>query len=160
MGKIATPIRRKSVQLPILVVEDNIDQWTIIKSALAQCFPEVEPIWLSDADQTLEYLSNTSPNKLPLLILLELCLPDQESGLALLEAIKADAIYRQVPVVILSRSQDQDVVSRSYGLGITSYIVKPTVYQEWLTRFYSFRRYWWESVTLPQRPSKLKQNRS
>ncbi|MCK8490969.1 MULTISPECIES: response regulator [Spirosoma] len=142
--------------MPILVVEDNADQWLIIRSALAQCFPEVEPIWVNNPMQALKYLESclSDETKLPRLILLDLYLPRREDSWILLEAIKSNSVYRQVPIVVLSGSQDHDDVVKSYTFSIASYIVKPITYHQWLTCFYTFRRYWWESVTLPQRSLK------
>lgn len=151
MGKQATQKRRKANRIPILIVEDNADQWLIIRAALSQCFPEVEPIWVNNPAQTLKYLETSSAdeNKLPRLILLDLYLPRREDSWGLLESIKTHSLYRQVPVVVLSHSQDHKDIAKSYTYSIASYIVKPFTFHQWLTCFYTFRRYWWESVTLP-----------
>jgi CheY-like chemotaxis protein len=151
MGKLPVQKRRKANRLPILVVEDNADQWLIIRSALAQCFPEAEPIWTNSAALTLKNLENCLPDidKLPRLILMDLHLPRRDDGLSLLESIKEHPIYRQVPVVVLSSSQDRDDLAKAYMFSIASYIVKPITYHQWLTCFYTFRRYWWEVVALP-----------
>ena len=153
MGKITTPKRQKANRIPILIVEDNADHWLIIRSALSQCFPEVEPIWVNNAPQTLKHLENCSPDesRLPRLILLDLYLPRREDSWGLLESIKNHPVYRHVPVVGLSSSQNHDDIVKSYMIGIVSYIVKPVTYHQWLTCFHTFRSYWWESVTLPKR---------
>ena len=146
--------RRKADRIPILIIEDNADHWLIIRSALSQCFPEVEPVWMNNSVQTLKYLESCLPDesKLPRLILMDLRLPRPEDGWALLEAIKTSDFYRQVPVVMLSSSQDRQDIEKAYSLSVASYIVKPGTYHQWLNCFYSFRRYWWETVILPARP--------
>lgn len=151
MAKLSSTRRRKPNRIPILVVEDNADQWLIIRSALSQCFPEVEPIWVNTADQANIYLDGCSFDevKLPRLILLDLYLPRREDSLGLLVGVKAHPVYRQVPVIMLSESDEAEDIARSYAAGVASYIVKPTTYHQWLTCFYTFRRYWWESVKLP-----------
>ncbi len=150
MTKLSTTRRRKTNKIPILVVEDNADHWLIIRSALAQCFPEVEPIWLNHKTQVLTYLEQcvSTEKKLPKLILLDLYLPRREDSLSLLESIKSHSVYRQLPVIVLSHSQDAGDIEQSYSANASSYIVKPVTYHQWLNCFYTFRRYWLESVTL------------
>lgn len=151
MSKPSTLKRRKANRIPLLIVEDNADHWLLIRSALSQCFPEIEPIWVNNAAQALKHLENCllDENKLPRLILMDLCLPRREDGWALLESIKTHAFYRRHPVVILSSSQDRADIEKAYAYGVASYIVKPTTYHQWLNCFYTFRRYWWETVALP-----------
>lgn len=88
--------------------------------------------------------------RLPELILMDLYLPEREDGWELLEAIKLHHTLRRLPVVVLSHSDDPEDVEQSYYLRSTSYLVKPLSYSGWVTYFKDFRRYWWESVTLPQ----------
>ena len=153
MGTVSTSKRRKTSRIPILIVEDNADHWLIIRSALAQCFPEVDPVWVNNAAQTLTYLDGCLPdeNKLPQLIVLDLFLPRQEDGWAVLESIKTHALYRRLPVVMLSSSRERADIEKAYSFGVASYIIKPSTYHQWLNCFYTFRRYWWETVTLPLR---------
>ena len=151
MAKLPSIRKRKSPKIPILVVEDNADHWLIIRSALSQCFPEVEPIWMNNTIQVISYLEScsTADKPLPRLIICDLYLPRNEDGFMLLESIKSHPIYRQLPIVVLSHSEDSQDIARSYMYSIASYIVKPISYHQWLNCFYTFRRYWLEAVTLP-----------
>ncbi|GAB3738143.1 response regulator [Spirosoma lituiforme] len=151
MTNAINPKRRKANRTPILVVENNADHWLIIRSALAQCFPEVEPIWMNHSTQTLSYLDKCSSDntKLPRLILLEPYLPSQEDGWALLKSIKAHPQYQHIPIITLSHSQDYRDIVKSYSFSVAAYITKPTVYHKWLSCFYTLRRYWWELAILP-----------
>ncbi len=151
MAKLSTPRRRKMQQAPILIVEDNADQWLIIRSVLTQCFPEVEPIWINNTAQTISYLQthSQSSDKLPRLVLSDLYLPRREDGWALLEFIKTHPFSQRPLAVILSSSKDVDDIMKAYSFGIASYIIKPETYHQWLNCFYTFRRYWWEVVVSP-----------
>lgn len=151
MTKLPATKRRKLPRIPILVVEDNADQWLIIRSALAQCFPEVEPLWMNNNSQVIHHLENclSTEKQLPRLVLTDLYLPRREDGFSLLESIKGHSVFRQLPVVILSNSEDSKDIEKSYALSIASYIVKPVTYHQWLNCFYTFRRYWLEAVRLP-----------
>ena len=146
-------MKRPKIRPPILVIENNANHWLLVRSTLDKCFPEVEPLWLNDPTQIPRYIKETLSNrdKLPLLILMELYLPHLETGWTLLASIKAHSLYQQIPVIILSHSREPANIIRSYELGAASYIIKPETTYQWITRFYSFRRYWWELVSLPKR---------
>lgn len=146
--------RRKAPLIPILVVEDNADQWLIIRSVLAQCFPEVQPVWVNNLTLAIKHLETNAADatQVPRLILMDLYVPRREDGLVLLEYIKTREFYRKPPVVLLSCSRDEADIAAVYAHSVASYIVKPGSYHEWLNCFYTFRRYWWEIVTLPLRP--------
>ncbi|GAB3883313.1 response regulator [Spirosoma agri] len=151
VNKPANQSKRKVSRVPLLIVEDNPDHWLIIRAALAQCFPEVEAIWVNHSAQALTYLNEcvTTAGKLPRLILLDLYLPRREDGWALLETIKAHSSFQQLPVIALSSSQLPEDIIGSYSLGVSSFLNKPATYHQWLDLFYTFRRYWWELVSLP-----------
>ena len=150
MPTTSIPRRRKGRQVPILVIEDNADQWLIIRSAINQCFSEVEPIWINNVPQAITYLETHANDgaKIPRLVLCDLYVPRREDGFALLEFAKNYSFQRKPPIVVLSSSKDEADITKSYTLNAASYIVKPGSYHEWLNCFYAFRRYWWEIVTL------------
>lgn len=150
MGKVIIQKRRKTNRVPILLVEQNADQWLIIRSALLQCFPEIEPVWINNAAQSLTYLETCSleKNNIPRLILMELYLPRRDEGLALLASIKSHPFYQQVPVIVLSHSEEYNDIVECYNYSVASYIIKPSTYHQWLVGFYTFRRYWWDWVSL------------
>ena len=151
MTKSFSPRRRKLRRVPVLIVEDNADQWLIIRAALAQCFPEIEPIWVNTLTQAVAYLKDNSQDadKLPRLILSDLYLPSQEDGWALLDFVKTYQFVRRPPIVVLSSSRDAKDIEKTYMFSAASYIIKPETYHQWLNCFYTFRRYWWEVVSLP-----------
>ena len=149
----ATTMRRPKVRLPILVVENNADHWLVIRSTLSQCFPEVEPVWINNPTQVVRYMEETllDPDKLPFLVLMEIHLPNLETGWDLLASLKAHSLYQRIPITVLSHSREPADIARSYALGAASYLIKPDTTHQWLTHFYTFRRYWWEVISLPKR---------
>ncbi|GAA4470907.1 response regulator [Nibrella saemangeumensis] len=144
--------KQRVTRTPVLVVEDNADQWTIIQGAIKECFPEVEAIWVSDADQALAYLeeTKTQAGQLPKLIFLDLYLPQREDGWKLLKQLKDPAMgFSLLPVVVLSHSSQPEDVEEAYDFWLTSYIVKPLDYDQWISALTALRNYWWNVVTLP-----------
>jgi CheY-like chemotaxis protein len=148
---LAAARQRRSPHL--LVIEDRPDQQAIISHVLHAVIPNVWPIWVSDASQTLQYLNHcqTEGDKLPTLALLDLYLPQREQGWALLQELKTTGFMAKIPVVILSHSDDPVDIKTCYELGATSYITKPHTAAEWANYFGSLQNYWFKSVTTPSK---------
>ncbi|GAB3935684.1 response regulator [Larkinella terrae] len=136
----------------ILVIEDNKDQWAFIQRALEATFADFKPIWVPNVQQAIEYLTDCQKIglRLPYLILLDLYLPEREVGWQLLEQIRSlDDPIGQLPIILLSSSDDKDDITHSYERGITSYIIKPTNYPAWVESFQTLKEYWLDTVSLP-----------
>ncbi|MBO0951291.1 response regulator [Fibrella forsythiae] len=145
-------IRANFKRARILVVEDNDDYWVLIQRAMLQMLPEVVPIRAASRDQAHDLLAEWSRDEwdMPKLVLLDLYLPERNQGWQVLSDIRGlTAPFNQVPVVMLSSSNMQADISEAYRRGSSSYLVKPTVFTEWLDYFKQLRTYWWETVTLP-----------
>ena len=85
----------------------------------------------------------------PDLILLDLNLPKKD-GREVLAEIKADAILRTIPVVILTTSRAEQDVLRSYELQANCYITKPVDLDQFITVVKSIEDFWLTIVTLPK----------
>jgi CheY-like chemotaxis protein len=109
----------------ILLVEDDVADAAITKRLLKLNHLDRDLILASDSKEAMQALiKSNSEGKIPKLILLDLNLPDI-SGIDLLKTIKKDERFSKIPVIILTGSnQDQDI-QRSYDLGAMSYLVKP-----------------------------------
>jgi len=75
------------------------------------------------AIQALEVLA-VDKSEIPDLILLDINLPDI-SGIDLLTRVKGDRRFAKIPVVMLTGSNVDDDIQRSYDLGASTYLVKP-----------------------------------
>lgn len=142
----------------VLVIDDNEDHWAVIQKAMLVILPEVTPIWVNTPEQALVLLQEASYQEwdMPKLILLDLYLPERNDGWQLLKQIKAMASpLDHIPIVMLSSSEDKIDIIEAYTLGVSSYLVKPIDFEDWLTYFTEIRQYWWETVTLPLLSYKL-----
>lgn len=137
----------------LLIIEDNPDHGIIIRKALKLCLPEVMPILVTTEKEALVYLDQCQLEEweFPKLILLDLYLPEAQNGWRLLEQIKAlPTQLSKIPVILLSHSNSREDIAEAYERGCSSYLVKPTRFDEWLVYFQTLRTYWWETVTLPK----------
>lgn len=137
----------------LLVVEDNPDHQVVIRNAVQRYLPEVELIVTANEAEAVSYLDRCRIEdwKLPKLILLDLYLPDRQSGWRLLDRIKTmPNALSKIPVVLLSHSGSRADITEAYQRGCSSYLVKPLQFSDWLAYFQILRMYWWETATLPK----------
>lgn len=142
----------------VLIVEDNDDQWLLIQKAMKEVLPEVATVRVSVPAQALVLLEEweTQEWEIPKMILLDLYLPENKDGWDLLQQIKSlPSPFNRIPIVMLSASVSQTDIKTAYEFGVSSYLVKPVDFQDWLTYFQELRTYWWETVTLPPLQYKL-----
>lgn len=146
------PSRSNFKNARLLIIEDNPDHGIIISSAVRECLPEVNVVVVKTEGETVAYLNHCLLEEwdVPKLILMDLYLPDRETGWRLLEQIKEmPNALAKVPVVILSSSTSRSDITEAYERGCSSYLVKPGAFDDWLSCFRMLRTYWWETVTLP-----------
>jgi two-component system, chemotaxis family, response regulator Rcp1 len=84
----------------------------------------------------------------PDLILLDLNLPRMD-GREVLREIKADDDLRVIPVVVLTSSDAEEDILKSYNLNANCYITKPVEFDKFLKVVRSIREFWFAVVTLP-----------
>ncbi len=138
-------------QAGVLVIEDNPDHWLIMQQALTAFMPQLKTIWTTGAVGAFDYLEECARvgKQIPKLILLDLYLPTRQEGKELLQKLKANLRYRNVPVVVISHSSQKDDIYEMYNLGGSSYVVKPLEMDQWLALFDTLKLYWLDTTTLP-----------
>lgn len=109
----------------IMLVEDNPDDVAFTKRVLRYNRLDRNLVLAADGKEALAALERLAEEeKLPDLILLDINLPDI-SGIDLLTRIKQNPRFRHIPVVILTGSNVDGDIQRSYDLGASTYLVKP-----------------------------------
>jgi DNA-binding response OmpR family regulator len=104
----------------ILVVDDDHEILTLIAMLLRRIGAEA---WtFPDGQSALQHLSQAVPD----LIVLDLMLPDVD-GLKILEQVRTQERFHQVPVLILSAKADPDTIRKGLDLGADGYITKPYI---------------------------------
>jgi CheY-like chemotaxis protein len=135
----------------ILLVEDNPGDVRLIRRALAVAGRCVELHVTHDGVEALAYLDSrrTAAQHKPDLILLDLSLPKMD-GCEVLAQIRHDGDLRSIPVVILSSSQAEQDVIRSYEHNANCYITKPLDLEHYMQVIGSVQQYWLAMASLPR----------
>ena len=72
-----------------------------------------------------------------------------KDGREALEEVKADPELRHIPIIVLTTSKSEDDILSSYGLGASSYIVKPISLDRLMRVVNSIGEYWVQIVEMP-----------
>ena len=136
-----------SDKFDIVLVEDNSDDAELTLRALRKTGIASSIIHLRDGEEALDFLfckgawSGRDAGHLPKLILLDLKMPKVD-GIEVLRRVKSDARTRGIPVVLLSSSNEERDIARSYQLGVNSYVVKPVEFESYLKAVSDTGLYW------------------
>lgn len=137
--------------IDILLVEDNPGDVRLTQEAFKDGMLRNNLHVAMDGEQALDFLYRRGQFQdvpRPDLILLDLNLPKM-NGREVLAAIKQDPDLKQIPVVVLTTSQDEADITESYCQFASSYIVKPVSMDKFLKVVSSFKQYWLSVVKLP-----------
>jgi len=126
--------------MPILLVDDDNIDVMMFKRALEDLKITNPLIHLADCKEALEYLKNEDNGK-PWVVLADLNTP-QMNGLEFLMAVKTNDALKQIIVVILSGSDDQEDIAESFRLGAAGYMVKPSDYKKLVEMIRAIHAYW------------------
>jgi CheY-like chemotaxis protein len=112
---------------PILIVEDNPMDLDLTRQAFKE-LNVVNPILACrDGEEALRYMEEhylATDSRLPIFVLLDLRLPKVD-GIEVLRQARSHAVWKQVPVVVLTTSRQNKDIEAAYEMGVNSYIVKP-----------------------------------
>jgi two-component system response regulator len=131
----------------ILLVEDNASDEKLTLLAFRQSGVKNEIVVKRDGAEALEYLNLTGDHadrddaELPAVVLLDLKLP-RVDGLEVLRRIRTDARTKLLPVVVLTSSNEDEDVIRSYTLGANAYVRKPVDFAQFLVAAKTLGLFW------------------
>lgn len=130
--------------IDILIIEDNVADIRLIKEILKKEKMYISSKCITKGIDALKYLKKEGIFKdaqTPDLILLDLGLPDID-GIEILRDIKLDDLLRQIPVIIMTVSKDEEDILRSYRLKASAYMIKPIDIEQLIKSITSIENFW------------------
>lgn len=130
----------------ILLAEDDTVVAELMLHTLAKHEPSPRVVHVRDGVEALDFLhararyEGREPGN-PTLMLLDVKMPRLD-GLEVLRHVKSDETLRSTPVVMLTSSQDEGDVRRSYELGANAYVVKPVEFRQFASVLEHLDMFW------------------
>ena len=135
----------------ILLVEDNPGDVRLTQEAFREGNIAVELDVARDGVEAIAYLRGEAPYveaKVPDLILLDLNLPKRD-GREVLSEIKSDPSLKHIPVVVLTTSNAEADILKSYSLHVNCYINKPVDFDRFFDIVQKIENFWLTTAILP-----------
>jgi CheY-like chemotaxis protein len=144
---------RKGV-VDIMLVEDNPADARLTEEAMRDCgLPtKLHHVW--DGEQAMEFLRHSAGYQdapRPDIILLDLNMPKMD-GRAVLQQLKGDKALMTIPVVVLTTSEAEEDILRSYELHANCYVQKPVDLDKFMSIVGLIENFWLSAVRLPPAP--------
>jgi chemotaxis family two-component system response regulator Rcp1 len=130
--------------IEVLLVEDDPNDVELTIRALQGAKLRNRVHVARDGAEALDFLQRNVPD----LILLDLNLPKLD-GREVLERIKRDERLRSIPVVIVTSSQAEEDIAKSYRLNANAYVTKPIDPAAFLKAVNAIGQFWLDIVKLP-----------
>ncbi len=143
--------KQKMKPVDILIVEDNPGDARLIKEVINGNKIQCQLHLVKDGVEAMNFLNRKeeftgSPR--PDLIFLDLNLPKKD-GREVLAEIKTDDNLKQIPVVVMTTSQAEEDILKSYSLHANCYVTKPLDLDQFVNVVKSIEDFWFSLVKLP-----------
>lgn len=131
----------------ILLVEDNEDDIVIIRRAFFKKGKLTNGLYIvRNGEEALDFINHRGKYAeekppTPGLILLDISMP-RMNGFEVLKKLKADPEHKKIPVIMLTTSDREEDIIKSYESGACSYITKPANFNDFVKAIERFEIYW------------------
>lgn len=135
----------------ILMAEDSPSDAALAKEAFKNGKLLNELVIVGDGEECIEYLKKEGQYKdatRPDVLLLDLNMP-KKNGLEVLADIKKNDDLKTIPVIILTTSESEHDIIKSYQLQASTYITKPVEFENFLEVAKQIKEFYFHVVTLP-----------
>ena len=149
-----------SSPIEILLVEDNPGDVLLTREAFEEASIRNNLSVAEDGEQALRFLRRKGEYRdapRPDIILLDLNMP-RMNGHEMLNVLKHDPELRAIPVVILTTSDREQDIIRSYEEYANCYICKPTGFDDFFSVVRSVENFWLNTVQLPSRNARMRKS--
>jgi CheY-like chemotaxis protein len=135
----------------ILLIEDNPGDVRLTQEAFKEGSINIKLDVTMDGVEAIKFLKKDPPYDkaaTPDLILLDLNLPKKD-GREVLHEIKTDQFLKRIPVVILTTSNAQQDILKSYNLHVNCYVNKPVDFDKFFDIIQKIEDFWLSTAILP-----------
>ena len=139
--------------IEVLLVEDDPGDVMMVREALSDHEHPNRLTVVGDGEQAIDLLRRRgafADAPWPDIVLLDLNLP-RKDGYEVLAEIKGDENLRRIPVVVLTTSEAERDILRSYELHANAYVTKPTDYERYMEMVRQIDEFFVTVVKLPPR---------
>jgi CheY-like chemotaxis protein len=146
-----TAIFERSRPVEILLVEDNLGDARLTQEALKEGKIRNNLHHAKDGVEALQFLRREGGHAAaptPDIVLLDLNLPKKD-GRQVLAEMKADEALKTIPVVVLTTSEAEQDILRSYELHANCYVTKPVDLEKFISIVRAIEDFWLAVVKLP-----------
>ena len=137
--------------IEVLLVEDDLGDVELTKEAIEATRLAVKLSVVRDGEEAMAYLrkeGSYADAASPDLVLLDLNMP-RKDGREVLRDMKDDPILTHIPVVVLTTSDADEDIMKSYDLGANCYVTKPVGLEQFMKVVQSIGDFWFMFVKLP-----------
>lgn len=146
--------RAQGKPVTILMAEDDPDDRMLVQEAFDESRLMNDLRFVEDGEQIMDYLRHQGDYHLdnaprPAVILLDLNMPKKD-GREVLQELKREPDLMHIPVIVLTTSEAEEDIVRSYCAGASGFVVKPVTFQRLVDVLKTLGEYWLEIVQLPK----------
>ncbi|MEM6967629.1 MAG: response regulator [Bacteroidota bacterium] len=144
-------MEKKVRQVNVLLVEDNPGDVRLTQEAFKEAKMSIKLDVTMDGAEAIKFLRKNgeySDAETPDLILLDLNLPKKD-GREVLKEIKTDDTLKRIPVVVLTTSNAEQDIMKSYNLHVNCYINKPVDFEKFFDIIQKIEEFWLTTAILP-----------
>lgn len=126
-------------KLKILLIEDDAIEVMKLNRTITTLGLNHKIIEVNNGEEALSFLE--CKECIPDLIFLDLNMP-KVNGIEFLEILKKDDVYKYIPTVILTTSNNRKDVLECFKIGIAGYVIKPLKYEDYVEKIKRTLEYW------------------
>jgi CheY-like chemotaxis protein len=153
MNSQPTARAHRGKPIHVLLVEDDPTHADLVRMSLENNDVKTTISHVSNGEDAILYLRQSGEYRYarrPDIVLLDLKIP-RLNGHEVIEQVKADAELHDIPVVVLSTSDNHLDIERAYRLGVNSYMTKPIDFVKFQKMIREFGLYWTNHNRYPGR---------
>lgn len=137
----------------VVVADDDHSAVELLREAFERSSFDCQIDAVFSGQQLLDYLrKDDAPDAdRPCLILLDLNMPGKDGRQTLTE-IKGDPNLSDIPIIIMTSSELEEDIERSYQQGVNAYLKKPGVFADLVRMTKAIKEFWFGCATLPHHP--------